>query len=64
MKLTKNTETNIAGIVGAAAVVAQWAAGKFGIDLGLTADFLSAIVVLAGFYVAWKVGKAGNEEKE
>ena len=58
--MSKDLQTNIAAGVGAAAIIAQYVAGKFGIDLGLTADVLSAITVMAGLYVSWKVGKPGN----
>lgn len=58
--MSKDLQTNIAAGVGAAAVIAQYIAGKFGVDLGLTADVLSAITVAAGLYVGWKVGKPGN----
>lgn len=58
--MNKDLQTNIAAGVGAAAIIAQYVAGKFGIDLGLTADVLSAITVAAGLYISWKVGKSGN----
>jgi hypothetical protein len=58
--MSKDLQTNIAGGIAAAAIVAEWTANKFGVQLGITADFLNAIVVLAGCFIAYKVGKPGN----
>lgn len=58
--MNKDQQTTIAAAVGALAIIGQWIATKFGVDLGITADFLGAVTVAAGLYVGWKVGKAGN----
>lgn len=55
--MNKDQQTTIAGIVGALAIVAQWVATKVNIDLGITADLLGAITLLAGAFIAYKVGK-------
>lgn len=55
--MNKDTQTTTAGIVGALAIVAQWLATKFNVDLGITADFLGAVTLLAGAFIAYKVGK-------
>lgn len=58
--MSKDGQTNLAGFIGGLAIIAQWIAGKWGIDLGITADFLSAIALVAGLVIAWRVGKTGN----
>lgn len=59
--MTKDTQTTIAGIVGAVALLAQWILGSFfNYKLDIGADVLNAIAILAGIFVAWKVGKEGN----
>ncbi len=55
--MNKDQQTTIAGIVGALAIVAQWVATKFNVELGLTGDLLGAITLLAGAFIAYKVGK-------
>lgn len=59
----KDTQTTLAGFIGALAVIAQWIAGKYGVDLGLTGDFLSAITLAAGVVIAWWIGKKDSKEK-
>jgi hypothetical protein len=56
--MNNDQQTTLAGIIGALALVVQFIAGKFKVDLGLTADVLSAITVLAGAFIAWKCNKA------
>ena len=61
MNISKDTQTTIAGIVGALALLAQWILStffKYNLEMG--ADVLNAIAILAGIFVAWKVGKPGN----
>jgi hypothetical protein len=55
--MNDDLKTTISGVVGALAILAQWVATKFKIDLGITADLLGAITLLAGVYIAWKVAK-------
>lgn len=55
--MSKDTQTNIAAAVGAIAIICQWVATKFGVDLGLTSDVLGAVTVAAGLFIGWKVGK-------
>lgn len=61
--MSKDGQTNLAGFIGGLAIIAQWIAGKWGIDLGITADFLSAIALVAGLVIAWYIGKTGNNTK-
>lgn len=59
--MNKDTQTTIAGIVGAVALLVQWVLGTFfNYKLDVGADVLNAIAILAGIFVAWKVGKPGN----
>lgn len=61
MNISKDTQTTIAGVVGAIALLAQWILStffKYNLEMG--ADVLNAIAILAGIFVAWKVGKPGN----
>lgn len=64
MKFSNDTQMTTAGFVGAAAIVLQWLAGKFNIDLGFTSDVLGAITVLAGFWIAYKAGKKDKGKNE
>lgn len=58
--MSKDGQTNLAGFIGGLAIIAQWIATKFGIDLGITSDLLGAVAVVAGIIIAWNVGKTGN----
>lgn len=59
--MSKDTQTTIAGIVGAVALLVQWVLSTFfQYKLEVGADVLNAIAILAGIFVAWKVGKTGN----
>jgi hypothetical protein len=61
MNISKDTQTTIAGVVGAIALLAQWILSTFFMyNLDMGADVLNAIAILAGMFVAWKVGKPGN----
>jgi uncharacterized membrane protein len=60
--MSKDLQATIAGVVSALAVIAQWIATKLGIDLGITADFLGAVTIIGGLFVAWLVGKSGNNK--
>lgn len=61
MNLTKDTQTSIAGVVAAVALIPQWILGTFfAYKLDIGADVLNAIAILAGLFIAWKVGKKGN----
>lgn len=63
--MSKDAQTTLAGFIGALAVIVQWVAGKFQVDLGLTADFLNAVTLAAGIVIAYWIGKpgAGGEAK-
>lgn len=61
--MSKDGKSNLAGFIGGLAVICQWGAGKWGIDLGITADFLSAVTLVSGLVIAWYIGKTGNNTK-